>query len=357
VRVPEEPRAVEPFPHDLKPQAFPVELLRVVAQLGVPALEVARMGRGVAHQLGGGRLESVDSLQARPELGIGFDLRGRAVVAFTACREDQVVTLAPHRHRGPADHVVRPGEPGDEQQRRTCRRDADAKEPFARRSWPERRREDRQRRGEDEDRADEREGARERAAERPPQQAPLPPGPRERVHARERDRARENLRKHEWHIVLRPRVYGVEQAARQGDGLTPPAAHRQHQQPRADSEEQRLPHERERVVVVEDLLVAEEREEERVGRRAEHLALLGLPGLTRQARAGDVEPALGIDVDEGGLQRCRVRAVADRVRGRDVRPAVGPHVRRDEWDVEQAVQASGCCEQEREAPERHAGAL
>ena len=310
----------------------------------------------IARELGGRGQPAADALHARSELRVGLDVCGGRPVSLAGGREDQVVALAPHRHRRAADRVLRPGEPGNEQYGGGDRRRARAQEPLAHGAAPKQRREDDKRRDQHEDRANERDGSGERAGAGPGREPPALPRACEDIDAGERDRPRERLREHERDVVLRPRVDRVEEAGQERDPIAPPPADGDHQQPRAETEEHRLPDERRRVVSADDGSLAERREVERVPRRPEDLPFQRLPDALVDGRAGDVEPVRE-DVDEAGLERRRVRAVEERVRAGDVRPAVRLLVHAYQRDVQKAVQAGHHREEERHAPEGHGRGL
>jgi hypothetical protein len=254
----------------------------------------------VAHE-GGRRWDlGADPLHPRDEFRIGLHLGRRPAVALSARGEDRVVALAPHGHRHAAADVVRPREPGRQQD--PCSRDrTGADEPVPGCPRAERRRDSDERRHDDEDGADERQRRGERRRPCPRERMPALPGEREQVHAREHEQPCERLSEDERHVVLRPGIDRVEQAGEERDAVAEPAPHRHHQQQRAASEEDGLPEQRGRVVAVEDRLLAEEREVERVPGRPERLPFGCLPRGLVDPRAGDVEPTTAEDEVEARL--------------------------------------------------------
>ncbi len=308
------------------------------------------MRRRVACELLGGRDHPPNRGHARREVGVGLDLRAALSSSLSTRRERQVEALAPRGHRRTAHDVVGPREPRTDEQR--CRDGCDGRggSPFARSGRPHGGGEHDQGNGEDENRPDERERSHERAGGGPPTDGAFLPRAGERVRCGDRDRPRQRLAQHERDVMLRPGVDRVERAGEQSGGLAPPAANGRDQKQRAEREEHALADQRGRVVGPDDLLLAEQREIQRVPRRPECLTLGFFPDTTRDARARDVEPAVGIDVVEAGLQRRRVAGVANGVCGRDVRPAVRLLVRINEREVQEAVQSCERGERERAAP-------
>jgi len=359
VRGPEEPHAVHAVAEHVE-RLFPQSLAIAAPGRGpqplVAVREVARVRGRIRRELAGRRERAADRLHLRTELRRRLDVRRRGASPFAVRSECEVVALAPDRHRRAADDVVRPREPRHEQGRRRSRGGEAAQEPLAGRPATDERGDHDERSGEHEHRTDEREKGGERAGARPRREPAALPRAREDVDAAEEDRPRKRLREDERHVVLRPRVERVEQPGQERDALAPPAADREHEQPRAEPEEHGLADERGRVVSLHDRLPAERCEVERVPGRAKDLALGREPDRLRDARSGDVEPVRE-DVDEPGLQRRRVGAVAERVGGGLVRPAVGLLVRADERHVDQPVNARRHRQDERDATERHGGGL
>jgi hypothetical protein len=338
-------------------EALPIEIFGGRAELLVSSREVAGVrGRVPAQFLGGWDLRA-DPIHPGLEPGVCLDVRPGAAVAFAARRQDRVVPLAPDRHRRAPDDVIGPCEPGHEESRSGRDRRARAEQALPRDSRPEQRTDGDERWHKHEHRADERERGGERGGRRPRGCSAALPGPREHVRRRQDEEAGERLRQHERDVVLRPRIDRVEQPGEQADALAEPAPHGQDQEHRPGAEEDGLAEERGRVVALEDRLLAERAEIERVARRAEHLPLGRLPGGLRDSGAGDVVPAALEDEVEPGLQRRRVRAVAEGVAAGDVRPAVRLFIRADERDVQRAVEGAEHCEEERRAPEGHGRGL
>jgi hypothetical protein len=295
----------------------------------------------IPEQLAFRRDPGADALHARAERGLGLDRGRRSPMTLAARGEDHVVALAPDRHRRAAHDVVRPREPGDEQRERCRSRRA---RPAEARGGPptcEQRTDHRERDHEDEDRTHQRDPGGDRAERGPINEAALLPRPGEEVGARQHAEAGERLAQHERHVVLRPRIDGVQDAGEERDAVAPPATDRQHQEPRAEPEQHALPEQHGQMVALEDRALSEEREVEGVAGRAKDLALERLPRRPRDPCAGDVVPALAEDEVEARHERRRVRAIADRVRRREIRPAVGLVVRADERDVREAVEPCG----------------
>jgi hypothetical protein len=308
----------------------------------------------VAAQPSLGRNRSADAVHARLERGLGLDVGRSPPVSLALGREQQVVGLAPDGHHRATDDLVRPRQPRQEQRcgRRGGR--TGAQEARSRCTGRGERADDGERRGEDEDGSNERKRCREETRPQPPPQPAALPGTCEGVDPGERDGRRQRLAQHKSHVVLRPRVDGVQQPRDQGHALSPPAANREHEEVRAEREQRGLSDQGERMVAADDLLLAERREVEWVAGRPEGLVLGRLPGRLRDPRAGDVEPALREYVVEARLERRRVGAVAERVRGGDVRPRVGLLVRAHERDVQEPVEPGGDSQHERRAPKRPA---
>ena len=354
VRVPEEPHAVDAVPQDVERlvgETFAVQVERIVARLLVRAREVPRVRGRIGGDLLRARNLGPDAVHPSLEGRIGLDVPGGRPVPLAARREHEVVALAPDRHRRASDDAVRPRQPRHDQHRRRSGRCGGASQPLARVPL---------RTSAASTRSAGANTKTARTSESAAASAPAPshrgqlgslPRTREHVEQGERDRSCERLAQDECDVVLRPRIDGVEQAAEQRDALAPPAANGEHQEVRADPEEQGLADQRRRVVAAEDLVLAEEREVRGVARRAEHLPLRLVPGRLGDACPGDVEPAVRVDEVEAGLERRRVAAVEERVRGRDVRPRVRLLVRVQERDVDEAVQRGQGGEEQRAAPE------
>jgi hypothetical protein len=308
------------------------------------------MRRRVACELRGGRDHPPNRGHARREVGVGLDLRAALSSSLSTRRERQVEALAPRGHRRMAHDVVGPCEPRTDEQR--CRDGCDGRGggPFARSGRPHGGGEHDQGNGEDENRPDERERSHERAGGGPPPDGALLPRAGERVRRGDRDRPRQRLAQHERDVVLRPGVDRVESAGEQSGRVAPPAPNGRDQEERTEREEHALADQRGCVVGPHDLLLAEEREVQRVPGGTKCLTLGLFPDAPRYARARDVEPAVRVDVVEAGFQRRRVARVANRVSRRDVRPAVRLLVRVDQREVEEAVQSREHGQRERAAP-------
>ena len=238
-------------------QALPVDVGRGGAELLVRPGQVARMGGRILAQLGLRRDARADAVHARGELRLRLDRGRRPPVTLAARGEDQVEALAPDRHRRTADHVVRPGEPRHEQ--RECGRGRCGGPDEARPRAPTRdqRADDRERDDEDEHRPHEREPGGGCAERGPAGEGALPPGPGEEVRAREDAEAGERLAQHERHVVLRPRIDGVEDAGEERDAVAPPTTDGQHQEPRAEPEQRALTEQHRQVVALEDPALSE----------------------------------------------------------------------------------------------------
>jgi hypothetical protein len=338
-------------------EPLPIEIFGGSAELLVSVREVAWVRSRVTAQLLGGWDFRADPIHPGLEPGVCLDVRPGAAATFAARGQDRVVPLAPNRHRRAPDDVIGPGEPGHEERRSGRDRRARAEQALPRDSLPEQRTDDDERWQQHEHRADERERGGERGGRRPRCRPAALPRPREHVRRRQDEEAGERLRQDECDVVLGPRIDRVEQPGEQADAFAEPAPHGQDQEHRPGAEEDPLAEERGRVVALQDRLLAEEGEIERIARRAKRLPLGGLPGGLADAGAGDVVPAALEDEVEPGLQRCRVRAVAECVAAGDVRPAVRLFVRADQRDVQRAVEGAEHCEEERRAPEGHGRGL
>ena len=262
-------------------------------------------------------------------------------MALAARREDEVVALAPDRHRRAADDVVRPAEPGDEQRQSCDPRGRRAQQAVSTLPAGDQRSEHGQRNDEDEDRSNECKRCADGPERGPLDESSLLPGTREDVGAGEHQKPGQRLAQDQRHVVLRPRVERVDEAGEQSEPFAPPAPHGQHQQPRAQAEQHALTEQHGQVVACEDRALPEQRDVQRVPRRPKDLSLGRLPRAFGNPGAGDVVPALREHEVEAGLQRRRVRAFSDRVRGGEVGPAVGLVVRAHERDVDEAVDACG----------------
>ena len=319
MRGPEEPRAVDDLPAHLQrlvAQSLAVEIEGVVAKASVRALEVARVCRRIAGELVRGRHRRADLVHTLAERFVRLDVGRRPAVPFAACGEDQVVRLAPDLHRRATDHVVGPRKPRHDEDGGCRARRGGASQALAAGPARDRGGQDGQRDREHEDRPHERDPAGERPGCGPPGPAARLRRTRVGVDARKGDGPGERLAEHERDVVLRPRVDGVEEAGEQRDALSPPPPHREHQEPRAEPEEQGLADEHWAVLEVsEHVPVPEERDVRGIAGRAEDLPLRLFPDALGNARAREVEPPGGEDVVEAGAQRCRVGAVAERVRG------------------------------------------
>ena len=260
MRRPEKPHSVDELPRDLLrlvAEALPIEISGSRAQLLVRVREVARVRGRVPAQLLGGRDLCADPIHSSLEPGVCLDVGPGAAVAFAARGQDRVVPLAPNRHRRAADDVIGPGEPGHEEHRRGRDRRAPAEQSLTPDSPPEQRTDNDERRHQYEDRADERQRGGERGGRRPRSCPAALPRPREHVRRRQDEEAGERLRQDERDVVLRPRIDRVEQPGKQADALAEPAPHRQDQEQRPGAEKDGLGEERDRVVALEDRLLAE----------------------------------------------------------------------------------------------------
>ena len=195
------------------------------------------MRLGVAEQLLARRRVPVRPLEVAHERRILGDLRLRSAEALAVRGDEQVVALPPVGEHRASGRVVRPGEPGDEQQRCAAERRSGAAQP---RPALQQRGGDHEGDGEDEDGADERERPGERARRGPPAEVPAAHGARVREHAGQDEERGELLGEQDRHVVLRERVERVHRRRREADARPPPVAHGEREQQRPEPEEERL---------------------------------------------------------------------------------------------------------------------